>query len=236
MTGMATLRIDIWSDIACPWCYVGKRRLEAALAKFPHAADPEVVWHAFELDPSAPRLADGSIGDLLAKKYRVPRAQADAMMKRTADTATSDGLDLRFDQVKPSNTFDAHRIVHLGLERGVQDAVKERLFRLYFTEGGQVGDPEALVAAATEAGLDATEVRALLASDRLTAEVRKDETMARELGITGVPFFVLGGRLGVSGAQPAEVLLGALDQAWAEASKKPVTVIAGDVCGPDGCD
>ncbi len=210
---MPPLRIDVWSDIACPWCYVGKRRIEAALAKFPHAADTELVWHAFELDPGAPKVATGTLLDRLASKYRIPRAQAEVMMKRTTDTAAADGLQLRFDQVQGGHTFDAHRVVRLGLERGVQGAVQERLFRAYFTDGVAISDPEVLATAGAEAGLDADEIRSTLASDRFATEVREDESAARELGITGVPFFVLGGKLGVSGAQPVDVLVDALEQA-----------------------
>jgi predicted DsbA family dithiol-disulfide isomerase len=235
---VAKLRIDVWSDIACPWCYVGKRHLEQALETFPHKADVEIVWRAFELDPSAPKVRDASqsYAERIAKKYgkRVPEAQA--MIDRMVGVAATNGLDFRFDRAQSGNTFDAHRLLHLAHERGVQDALKERLMRAYFTEGEAVGEPEVLVRLGAEAGLDAAEVREVLASDRYTSEVRQDEAMAGELGIHGVPFFVLDGRLGVSGAQPADVLRGALDKAWAD--KKPAVeqFAEGAVCGPDGCD
>ena len=234
---MKKLRIDVWSDIACPWCYVGKRRLEAALARFPHRESVEVVWRAFELDPSAPRERDGTVSyaERLANKYRRSVSEADAMIRSMTDVAREDGLDFHFERIRPGNTFDAHRLLHLAAERGTQDAVKERFLRAYMTEGEPIGDPETLARLATEAGLDAAEVRALLAGDMLSREVRADEEQARELGITGVPFFVLGGRYAVSGAQPAALLLGAISRAWDELAAKPVALAEGAACGPDGC-
>jgi len=233
------LRIDIWSDIACPWCYVGKRRFEAALATFPHAADVEIVWRSFELDPSAPAIPEPepSYTDRLARKFRTSRAQADAMLRRMTETAAEAGLELHFERARGGNTFDAHRLLHLAHEHGVQGALKERLFRAYFTEGHAIGDRDVLAQLAGEAGLDAVLAREVLASDRFTTEVRQDQALARELGITGVPFFVLAGRLGVSGAQPSDVLRGALDRAWSELAAQPLETIAeGAACGPDGCD
>ncbi|HET7504530.1 MAG TPA: DsbA family oxidoreductase [Kofleriaceae bacterium] len=236
---MAKLRIDIWSDIACPWCYVGKRRLEQALDRFQHRADTEIVWRAFELDPAAPWILDTSqsYAERLARKYGTQPREAQAMIDRMVDTAAKDGLDLRFDHIRPGNTFDAHRLLHLAHDRGTQDAVKERLLRAYLTEGQPIGDPDVLATCAREAGLDEPEVRAVLEGDRYATEVRKDEALARELGITGVPFFVLAGRLGVSGAQPADVLLGALERAWSELHRPELERFAeGATCGPDGCD
>lgn len=234
---MKKLRIDIWSDIACPWCYVGKRRLEAALAQFEARDSVEIVWRAFELDPSAPRVRDKSVSlvERLAKKYGTSTAQAQGMMDRMTNVAREDGLDFHFDIAQSGNTFDAHRVLHLAHERGKQDAVKERFFRAYMTEGEAIGDTETLVRLASEAGLDAEEVRATLLSNAYEKEVRADEREARENGITGVPFFVLGGRYAVSGAQPAELLLRALKQAHSELVAKPVAFEEGAACGPDGC-
>ena len=234
---MKTLRIDIWSDIACPWCYVGKRRLEAALEKFPHRDEVEVVWRAFELDPAAPaeRPADVGYAERLAKKYGTSLTEAQGMLTRMTDVAATDGLDFHFEKIRPGNTFDAHRVLHLAAERGKQDAVKERYLRAYMTEGEPIGDRETLIRLAAEAGLDAEEVRATLASDAYTREVREDEDEARQLGINGVPFFVLAGKIAVSGAQPAELLLRALNQAWKEIEGKPEVFAEGAVCGPDGC-
>jgi len=236
---VAKLRIDIWSDIACPWCYIGKRRLEQALAGFPHAAEVEIVWRSFELDPSAPRVRDStqSYAERLAAKYRTPVLQAQAMIDRMVETAAKDGLDFRFDRARSGNTFDAHRLLHLAHERGLQDALKERLFRAYLTEGQAIGEHDVLAQLAREVGLDDAEVREVLDGDRWAREVRADEALARELEISGVPFFVLGGQLGVSGAQPVEVLRGALDRAWRELAAPAIeTVAEGAACGPDGCD
>jgi predicted DsbA family dithiol-disulfide isomerase len=236
---VSKLRIDIWSDIACPWCYVGKRHLEQALERFAHKDDVEIVWRAFELDPSAPAVRDTSqsYAERLARKYGTQPPQAQLMIDRMTATAAKDGLEFRFDRIRPGNTFDAHRLLHLAHERGVQDAMKERLMRAYLTEGEAIGERDVLVRLAGEAGLDEQEARDALDSERYAPEVRQDEAIARELGITGVPFFVLAGRLGVSGAQPADVLLGALDRAWSEHQKPAIEQYAeGAACGPDGCD
>jgi predicted DsbA family dithiol-disulfide isomerase len=229
------LRVEVWSDIACPWCYVGKRRLEAAIARMPAPADVEVVWRAFELDPSAPRAQPPgtSYAERLARKYGTSVAEADAMIERMTAVGAADGLSFRFDRVKPGNTFDAHRVLHLALERGAQAAVKERLLRAYMSEGESIGDPEVLAGLGAEAGLDPDDVRRVLVGDAHAQDVRADEAAARRLGIHGVPFFLVGGVYGVSGAQPVEVLYQVLAKAWAEAS--PRAIPDGAVCGPDGC-
>jgi predicted DsbA family dithiol-disulfide isomerase len=229
---MRTLRVQVWSDIACPWCYVGKRRLEAAMALTPGAV--EVVWRAFELDPAAPRVQPPgtSYAERLARKYATSLAQAEAMIERMTSIAAADGLTFRFDRIRPGNTFDAHRILHLAYDRGVQGVVKERLLRAYLTEGEPIGDPEALARLASEAGLDTGEVRRVLASDAYARDVRADEDEARRLGIDAVPFFVLG-NYGVSGAQPVGVLQQALAKAMAEAPQRAIP--EGAACGPEGC-
>lgn len=231
------LTIDVWSDIACPWCYVGKRRLEAALARFAHRDEVSIRWHAFELDPSAPRVRDASesYAARLAEKYRMRVEDAQAMIDRMARTAAADGIEMRFDRVRAGNTFDAHRLLHLAAERGVQGELKERFLRAYFTEGEPIGDPEALVRLAADAGVDPDEAQAVLASDAHAAEVRADEARAASLGIHGVPFFVLGGRFAVEGAQPADTMLHVLERAWSEAPK-PEPIVDGATCGPEGCD
>jgi predicted DsbA family dithiol-disulfide isomerase len=236
--GVPPLRIDIWSDIVCPWCYVGKRHLEEALARFPHKDDIAIVWRAFELDPEAPRVHDGSqsYAERLAKKYGTRPPQAQAMIDRMVDTGARDGIEFRFDRARPGNTFDAHRLLHFAHEHGKQDELKERMLHAYMTEGRAIGDRDVLVAVAREAGLDEQEARAVLDSDRYAAEVRHDEAQARELGISGVPFFVVGERFGVSGAQPADVLLGAIERAWTEHHQRQLeTLTEGQVCGPEGC-
>jgi predicted DsbA family dithiol-disulfide isomerase len=232
---MAKLPVEVWSDIACPWCYIGKRRLETALDASGRRAAFEVTWRAFELDPRAPRVSDPSESQAqrLAKKYGRSVKEAEGMIARVRDLAREDGLAFDFDRIRPGNTFDGHRVVDLGRERGLQDAVMERLFSAYFCEGESIGDPEALVRLAAEAGLDSAEVQARLAGEDGAERVRADEREAQELGVSGVPFFVIGRRYAVSGAQPAELLRGALERAFSEA--RPAELAEGAVCGPEGC-
>ena len=211
------MKIEIWSDIACPWCYVGKRRFEQALQQFEHAGDVEVTWRSFELDPHAPRTHAESQDELLAKKYGMPVEKARAMNERMTAEARKEGLDFHLDRVKVGNTFDAHRLVHLAAEAGRADAMKERLMRAYFTEGEAVGDPDTLVRLGAEVGLGEGRVREIVNGDAYANDVRADEERARSFGISGVPFFTIDERYGVSGAQPADVLLGALRQAYEEA-------------------
>jgi predicted DsbA family dithiol-disulfide isomerase len=233
---MSQLRVDVWSDVACPWCYVGKRRLESALREFPHADQVEVVWHAFELDPAAPKERDPSKShaERLAKKYGMSVEQAKKNSERLQGIARADGLSFDFERIRSGNMFDAHRLIHLGRKRGVQDAVKERFFKAYLEEGALMSDHGTLSRLAVEAGLSEPEVADVLASDQFTQEVRADEAEAHELGINGVPCFVLDERYAVSGAQPAQVLLSALHQAWSEREAQP-QFAEGAVCGPEGC-
>jgi predicted DsbA family dithiol-disulfide isomerase len=229
------MKIEIWSDIACPWCYVGKRRFESALRQFEHADDVEVVWRSFELDPGAPRTRAESQDELLATKYGMPVERARAMNERMTGEARKEGLDFHFERVKVGNTFDAHRLVHLAADSGRADAMKERLMRAYLTEGEAIGEPDTLQRLGTEAGLDAEQVRQVLATDRYAADVRADEARARSLGISGVPFFAIDERYGVSGAQPPEVLLGALRQAHAESSLTMVSGKDAAQCDGESC-
>jgi predicted DsbA family dithiol-disulfide isomerase len=196
---------------------VGKRRFESALRQFDHAGDVEVVWRSFELDPNAPRTHAESQDELLAKKYGMPVEKARAMNERMTGEAAKEGLAFHLDRVRVGNTFDAHRLVHLAAESGQADAMKERLMRAYFTDGEAIGDPETLVRLGTEVGLDADRVREVVAGDAYASEVRADEQRARAFGISGVPFFAIDERYGVSGAQTPDVLLGALRQAYDEA-------------------
>ena len=228
------MHVEIWSDIACPWCYVGKRRFEAALAAFEHRDEVRVTWRSFELDPSAPREREGDGAAHLARKYGTSREQALAMHQRMTATAAEDGLDFRFDLARGGNTFEAHRLVHLAEAHGVQDAMKERLMRAYLTEGELMSDAATLERLAVEVGVPADAVRQMLATDRYAAEVRDDERTATSLGITAVPFFVIDRRIGAAGAQPPEVLGELLRRGWAERPAIPV-VATGDTCGVDGC-
>ena len=226
--------VEIWSDIACPWCYVGKRRFEAALAAFEHRADVRVQWRSFELDPAAPRERGVDGATHLAQKYGTSREEALAMQRRMTDVAAGEGLEFRFDLARGGNTFDAHRLLHLAAAHGAQDPVKERFMRAYLTEGEPIGDPAALQRLAVAAGLPADEVAEVLGSDRFATEVRADERTAAALGIHAVPFFVVDRAIGAAGAQPPEVLGELLHRGWEARAPVPV-VSGGEACGPDGC-
>jgi len=208
------LKVEIWSDIACPWCYVGKRRFEAALAGFEHRDQVEVSWRSFELDPGAPREREGDRVEQLARKYGTSREQAEKMHEQMTAVAAGEGLEFRFDIARSGNSFDAHRLTHLAAAHGRQDAMKERLFRAYLTEGEVIGDPAVLERLGLEVGLPEDELRELLAGDRYAAEVREDEQLAASLAITAVPFFVVDRAIAASGAQPPELLRDLLERAW----------------------
>jgi predicted DsbA family dithiol-disulfide isomerase len=206
--------VEIWSDIACPWCYIGKRRFEAALERFEHRDQVQVTWRSFELDPDAPPERQGDLAARLAEKYGMSVEQARASQQNLTDMAAGEGLSYHFDKARSGNTFDAHRIIALAAEHGLQDAMKERLLSAYFTEGELVSDPEALGRLASEVGVPAAAVRETLASDRFADEVRNDELTAQRLGISAVPTFVVYRALGASGAQPPDQLLALLEQGW----------------------
>jgi predicted DsbA family dithiol-disulfide isomerase len=209
------VKVEVWSDVVCPWCYVGKRRLERALAAFD--GDVEVEYRSFELDPSAPRLREGSPARRLGAKYGWSDAEVEAAQTRIKSVGAGEGLDLRVDETRSGNSFDAHRLLHLAKERGLQAELKERLMRAYFTESEAIGEVDVLQRLAVDAGLDADEVAEVLAGDRYADAVREDEALARRIGIDGVPFFVVGGRYAISGAQPSELIAQALETAASEA-------------------
>ena len=230
------MKIEIWSDVVCPWCYIGKRRFEQALAQFEHAAEVEVTWRSFELDPSAPPVRTESHAEHLAHKYGVSAAQVEAMDARLVGEARKEGLDFHLAESKGGNTFDAHRLIHLAAKSERAGEMKERLMRAYFTEGVAIGERAELVRLATDIGLDEAEVKGMLSSDRLADEVRADEARARAFGISGVPFFAIDERYGVSGAQPADVLLDVLRQAHANAGTVAVGGDDADTCADGSCE
>ena len=234
------MKVEIWSDVVCPWCHVGKRRLEEALSRFPHRDEVEVEWKSFELDPGAQAASHDESPDhatRLARKYGTTPAAAQQMIDRITATGAEVGLDIHFERAVQANTFAAHQVIHLGAAHGVQHAVKERLLLAYFTQGEDLNDTDTLARLGAEAGLDPDEVRAALADQRYSAAVRSDGAEARMLGISGVPFFVVDRTYGVSGAQPPEHLLAMLEQAWA--AGHPLTMVGttatADACGPEGC-
>jgi predicted DsbA family dithiol-disulfide isomerase len=208
------MRVDIWSDVICPWCYVGKARFEKALSTFDHRDEVEVVYHAFELDPGYPSDQHETNLGMLGRKYGMSAADALAAESRLAGLAAAEGIG--FDPERPvGNTFDIHRVLQLGLAKGVQAELLSALNQAYFAQARQVFDRDVISEIAAGAGLDAALVGEVLDGDAFADEVREDEAQAGQLGISGVPFYVLDMALGVSGAQPTQVLTSALDQAWA---------------------
>jgi len=212
------VKIEVWSDFGCPFCYIGKRRLERALESFSHRDEIELVYRSFELDPGAPKDTESSIHELLAVKYGLSLEQAKESNRNVAQQAQTEGLTYNFDTTIPTNTFDAHRLAHYAGEQGKAKEMTERLFRAYFTDSLHIGDRDTLVRLAEEVGLDGAAVREVLEQNTYADAVREDENEARRLGIRGVPFFVLRGKYAVSGAQPLEIFQGALLRAWEDLS------------------
>ncbi|MFI1399697.1 DsbA family oxidoreductase [Streptomyces sp. NPDC020681] len=229
------MRVEIWSDIACPWCYIGKARFEKGLADFAHRDQVEIVHRSFELDPGRAKGDTAPVVDMLALKYGRTREEAQAMEEHVASNARSEGLGYRTEGRDHGSTFDVHRLLHLAKARGRQDELLDLAYRANFAEERSVFDAEILVELAVEAGLDADEARAVLADeDAYADDVRADEREAAELGANGVPFFVLDRRYGVSGGQPAEVFTQALEQAWQGRAITPIGSEDAAACDTDG--
>ena len=231
------MQVEVFSDVVCPFCYIGKRRLEEALSTFPHADAVQVTYRSFQLDPTTPQHVEETLDEMLARKYGRTLDQAREMNSRVADMAATVGLDFHLSDAHPANTFDAHRLLHLAAAEGRQEQLKERLLHAYFSEGARVGDHHQLAALAAEAGLDPDRVRQVLAGDEYADEVRADIELARGFGATGVPFFVFDRKYGVSGAQETAVFTEVLERAWADAA--PVQVV-GDpdaaACEGEACE
>ena len=232
------MRIEIWSDVVCPWCYVGKRHLEQALDRFAHRDSVEIVWRAYELDPNAPPERSGSYPERIARKYGISEAQARSSIQRIVDAGAEAGIDFRFDDLRAGNTLDAHRLLHFAASQGLQNELKERLLFATFTEGHPIGDRETLVKLAADVGLAESDTRRVLNSGEFGREVREEEAEAMEMGATGVPYFVFDRRFAVPGAQAPETLLQVLERAWSAAN--PIEII-GDTdtdaaCEGDACD
>ena len=208
------MRIEVWSDVVCPWCYIGKRNLEAALRSFEHADAVEVVWRSYELDPTGPRQRSGSYVERIARKYGIDVGAARASMARMVSAGAEAGVDLRFETLRAGNTFDAHRLLHHAREVGVQHELKERLFAATFTEGEPIGDPDTLVRLAADVGIAPDDARRALEEGRFADAVRADEAEAEDVGVQGVPYFVVDRRFAVPGAQAPDVFLRVLDRAW----------------------
>jgi predicted DsbA family dithiol-disulfide isomerase len=225
---MNAVEIDVWADVVCPWCYLGKRRLEMAIAESAHPAEVTVTYHAFELDPGMPKGSGEQVLTWLANRYGTDLAGAREMAERPATLGRPDGIDIDVDKQLRSSSFDAHRLVALGLAQGghaLQAAVLERMFSAHFTEGKAIDDIETLQRLGAEAGLDGRRVSAVLADDEYAEEVRADEEAARDLGITGVPFYMGNRKVGLSGVHTVEVL-GRLIEAAAAEDDEPATATA----------
>ena len=231
------MRIDIWSDVVCPWCYIGKRRLETALADFEHADRVEVVWHSYLLDPGTPRDSTEPVAEHLGRKYGGGVEGGRRMIDQVEATAAGEGLVFRLHQAARASTVDAHRLLHLAHEDGpeTQGRLKEALLAAYFTDARNVGDHAVLREVALGAGLDAGRVDAVLGSDRYAEEVQADIDQAHAYGATGVPLFVIDGKYGIAGAQPAETMTEVIRRAWGEREPDLQMVGGDEVCGPDGC-
>lgn len=210
------MQIEIWSDVVCPWCYIGRVRFEKALAQFDGRDQVEVTWRSFQLDPSAPQEYPKSINHWLVESKGIGLEQAQAMHDRMAAMGKAEGLDYRFDKVRTGNTFDAHRLIHLAARHNLAAQMSARLQLAYFTEGQPLGDIDTLVKLAGEVGLDEDEARKALDGGAFAAEVRADFHRAESFGVTGVPFFVIDEKYAISGAQPSDVFLQALQHIQAE--------------------
>jgi predicted DsbA family dithiol-disulfide isomerase len=231
------MKVEIWSDVVCPWCFVGKRNFERALADFPHADALEVTWRSYELDPRGPAVREGTYAERIARKYGMDVGQARASMARMVNVGAEAGIDFKFDTMRPGNTFNAHRLLHFAKLHNRQHELKEALFNATFTECLPIGTDEALESVAVSVGLEADDVRGVLASEQFADEVRFDERVAQNIGITGVPFFLVDDAYGIPGAQDPQVYRNILDRAWAETHRSvEIVAPAGDACDDDVCD
>lgn len=234
------LKVQIWSDIMCPYCYIGKRRIEGALAQFAHKDAVEIEWKSFQLDANFVASPEDNLAEHLAEKYRKDIDWAQEMMDSMTQNAKNSGLDFHFEKAVMANSFNAHRLLHLAKQHHIADALKELLFKAYLTDGLNIDDKTVLTQLGLSVGLDAAAIAAVLESDAYANEVQQDITMAQSIGVQGVPFFVFDNKYAVSGAQNVETFVQTLDRAWSEgdfASK--ITVLntnEGENCGIDGCN
>ncbi|WP_144460660.1 DsbA family oxidoreductase [Siminovitchia fortis] len=235
------MKIEVWSDYACPFCYIGKRRLEKALETFDHRDQVDVQFKSFELEPEAPRVSDESMYEKLAGKYGISVDEAKRMNEGIRRQAAEEGLTFNFDTMIPTNTFDAHRLAHFAESKNKEKEVHEKLLHAYFTESKHLGDHEVLADIAAEAGIDRDETLAFLADETaLVDEVRNDEQASQLIGVRGVPFFLINRKYGISGAQPIDTFLAALEKVWQEESSEPIlqNLGSGDAgaCVDGSCD
>jgi predicted DsbA family dithiol-disulfide isomerase len=232
------MKVEIWSDVMCPFCYIGKRKFEKALDQFPQKEKIQVEWKSFQLNPQMKTEPGKSINDYLAEVKGWTPDYAQQVNDHVTGLASEVGLEYNMDKAVVANSFDAHRFVQFAKTKGLGDAAEEQLFKAYFTDGKDTSNLETLVELGNEIGLDTHELRTVLEGTRFSDEVRKDIYEAQQVGAKGVPFFVLDRKYAVSGAQQPETFLGALEQSfaeWQKANPEPlVTFAEGDVCTTDG--
>lgn len=240
-TVQTKMKVEVWSDVMCPFCYIGKRHYEAALKQFADSNNVEIVWKSFQLNPNSPEQYNGSVNDYLAEHKGISVEQAKAMNDRVTQMAKEAGLTYNFDKAKIANSFKAHRVIQMAKAKGLGDAIEERLFKAYFTEGKDFGSTQVLIELAKDIGLTEAEVNEALTNDDYAYKVKQDVYEAQQIGVTGVPFFVFNRRYAVSGAQPTEVFLQTLQKSfneWRKENPAPtLEVTEGNVCTTDGkCD
>lgn len=235
------MKINIWSDVRCPFCYIAKRNFEKALSQFEHKDKIEVTWKSYELDPELK--TDTSISSLeyLASNKRMPIQQVEQMFTQVKQMGKDVGLEMNMDDSIPANSKNAHRLTHLAYSKSnkMGEKLTEALFKAHFTDGKNIDDNDVLISLGVEVGLQETEVQELLNSDAFSYEVRQDQMEARNIGVSGVPFFVMHKKFAVSGAQPSEAFLEALRKSWHyyKEDEKPMQIISGNSCDVDGnCD
>lgn len=226
------MHIDVWSDLHCPFCHLGRRHLELALAQFEHGDEVTVTWHSYLLDRNAPAVQPESVVDVVAAKYGTSREAIEAQHRSMAADAAAVGLDFQWEKLRSGNSFDAHRVIHMAREFGVEQPVTQRLMRGWYTEGEALGDHDTLVRLAGEGGLDADAVREMLGSEDYGINVRTDEATAKMIGVEAVPMFVFDQKAALRGAQPVDVMVGALEQMWQQRDVAP-TPRTGGGCGGD---
>jgi len=230
------MNINIWSDVRCPFCYIGKRKFEMALDKFPHKDKVEVTWRSFQLDPNLETRTDVNAIEHLSEVKGISRKQAEGMQNNVTQIAKEVGLNFDFAKVVIANSFNAHRLIQLAKTKGLGNEIEEQLFKAHFIEGENIDDQETLVQIGVTIGLDENEIREMLSSDTFAKEVNLDEMQAQSIGVRGVPFFVLNDKYAVSGAQAPDTFLEALNQTWQEFEEenKKLIVTEGESCTVDG--
>lgn len=230
------MKVNIWSDVRCPFCYIGKRKFELALEKFPHKDQVELIWRSFELDPSLETQQDVNVYDYFSKAKGISLAQAKQMFSNVTSIAKEVGLDFNLEQLIVANSFNSHRLIQLAKSKGLGNEIEEALFIIHFIEGRNIDDLETLLQTGISIGLDKKDVREVLETNAFEFEVKQDEELARTIGVSGVPFFVFKDKYAVSGAQSPETFLQVLEKSWQEfeAENKPISIAEGPSCSTDG--